>query len=191
MTLRCLLNPWRFRCDVLKRFLKFIPLVARITLAPFGFILVFILALMNVDISDYAWITYGTSHFHHILSVCTDTFVSLLFLVLVYRCVLTMTKTYSKKEMVTGVVYLGVFQVIFLIFSLSDLVITLKNVVEHMLQYTGHWIISDEQALEIIEKQRNERDLWISLIYIIANTSLSMLITVRSRFLLFPALRKH
>lgn len=96
-------------CDVLKRSLKFIPLVARITLAPFGFILVFILALMNVDISDYAWITYGTSHFHHILSVCTDTFVSLLFLVLVYRCVLTMTKTYSKKEMVTGVVYLGVF----------------------------------------------------------------------------------
>lgn len=178
-------------CDVLKRFLKFIPLVARITLAPFGFILVFILSLMNVDISDYAWITYGTSHFHHILSVCTDTFVSLLFLVLVYRCVLTMTKTYSKKEMVTGVVYLGVFQVIFLIFSLSDLVITLKNVVEHMLQYTGHWIISDEQVPEVMERQRNERDLWISVIYLIANTSLSMLITVRSRFLLCPALRKH
>lgn len=178
-------------CDVLKRSLKFIPLVARITLAPFGFILVFILALMNVDISDYAWITYGTSHFHHILSVCTDTFVSLLFLVLVYRCVLTMTKTYSKKEMVTGVVYLGVFQVIFLIFSLSDLVITLKNVVEHMLQYTGHWIISDEQVPEVMERQRNERDLWISVIYLIANTSLSMLITVRSRFLLCPALRKH
>ncbi|VDZ71540.1 transposase insF for insertion sequence IS3A/B/C/D/E/fA [Atlantibacter hermannii] len=57
--------------------------------------------------------------------------------------------------------------------------------------HTGHWIISDEQVPEVMERQRNERDLWISVIYLIANTSLSMLITVRSRFLLCPALRKH
>lgn len=170
-------------CDVRKPFRNYIPIAARVCLAPFGFAFIFILILANVDFSSYAWSGYERTGFQHIVSVCMDTILSTVILVLIYLSILKLTKTYSKKDMIAGVIYLTVFHFFFLIFSLTDLVIILKNTVEYLLHHFGHWSNSEQLSSEEIEGQKNYRDISISVIYFFVNTLLSMLITAWSHCL--------
>lgn len=165
-------------CDVHRSSMKrYVPIVTRICLAPLGFILVFILGLMNLDFSSYAWNGFARSHGQLYLSACMDTFISLVFLILIYLFILTLTKTWSRNAIITGITYLVVFQILFILFSMTDIVIWLKIIVEYVLHYAGSWSFKDALSPEAITSQKNSRDLLMSIIYFLGNTLLSTLAT--------------
>lgn len=165
-------------CDVRSSSMKkYVPTVARICLAPFGFILVFILGLMNLDFSSYAWNGFSRSHGQLYLSACMDTLISLIFLILIYLFILKLTQTWSRNVIITGIIYLVVFQILFIFFSMTDIVIGLKMTIEYILHYIGSWSFNDALSPEAITTQKNCRDLWVSIIYFLGNTLLSTLAT--------------
>ncbi len=165
-------------CDVRRSSVKkYVPIVTRICLAPLNFIFVFILGLMNLDFSSYAWDGFERSHEQLYLSASMDTFVSLVFLTLIYLSILKLTRTWSRNTIMAGITYLIVFQIFFVIFSMTDIVMLLKQTVEYTLHYIGSWSFNDTLTPEAITVQKNQRDFWISVIYFLGNTLLSTSVT--------------
>ncbi|WP_320461241.1 hypothetical protein [Lelliottia sp. CFBP8978] len=164
-------------CDVRKSLKRYVPVVTRICLAPLGFILVFILALLDLDFSHYAWSGYERSDLQRVIGISIDTTIALAVVILIYLLILKLTRTWSRNTVMTGITYLALFQVIFVIFSMSNLVMLIKNSVENILYYTGYWSLSNTLSPEVMTSQKELRDLLISVIYFLANTLISTLLT--------------
>ncbi|EKS6649057.1 hypothetical protein QCD57_002856 [Enterobacter hormaechei] len=157
---------------------RYLPLLARICMAPMGFVLIGILAVNSLDFGSYALGGYQQTYARLLLAFCINLFLASLILIACYLCILKIAGQWLRKEIYVGIFYICVFQLFFVVFTMTDCDVALKSAVEHFLYHIGKWDWAESLDFDKQEGQRESRDFWITLIYFAGNTAFSQMSTM-------------
>lgn len=157
---------------------RYLPLLARSCIAPLGFVLVGILAINHLDFSSYAWGGYQRTSAQLLLALCINLTLASLILIALYLCILKIAGLWGRKEICAGILYICVFQFLFVVFSMTDCDVVLKSAVECLLHHAGQWDWAESVDFDKHEAQKESRDICITLIYLAGNTLLSQALTM-------------
>ena len=157
---------------------RYLPLLARICMAPVGFVLIGVLAVNSLDFGSYAWGGYQLTYAQLLLALCLNLFLASVILIACYLCILKIAGLWVRKEIYVGIFYICVFQLFFAVFTIMDCDVALKSAVEHLLHLCGKWEWAESLDFDKQEAQRESRDAWITLIYLAGNTALSQVSTM-------------
>ncbi|EMW0511633.1 hypothetical protein ACVD54_001912 [Enterobacter mori] len=157
---------------------QYLPLLLRVSMAPMGFVLIGILAVNSLDFNSYAWGGYQQTYAQLLLALCINLFLASLILIACYLFFLKIAGLWDRKEIYVGIFYICVFQLFYVVFTMTDCDVALKSAVEHLLHLCGRWEWAESLDFDKQEAQRENRDAWITLIYLAGNTSLSQVSTM-------------
>lgn len=157
---------------------QYLPLLLRVSMAPMGFVLIGILAVNSLDFNSYAWGEYQQTYAQLLLALCINLLLASLILIACYLCFLKIAGLWDRKEIYVGIFYICVFQLFYVVFTMTDCDVALKSAVEHLLHLCGKWEWAESLDFDKQEAQRENRDAWIMLIYLAGNTSLSQVSTM-------------
>ncbi|ELY7392696.1 hypothetical protein SOJ80_002917 [Cronobacter universalis] len=162
---------------------KLIPVL----LAPLGFVIIALMAVFHLSFSDYGYTCYSRSFIDLVLIASVDSAVAGFILVLFYICLLR--QLHLSGNICWGVAFIMAWQVGFVIFTMSDTVIHLKDVVEHIL-FMNDFNLSHTHVEPQVEGQTIAiRDFIMGMIFFIGNAVMSGVAAfIFSRFL--SAIRK-
>ncbi|WP_237654205.1 hypothetical protein [Cronobacter malonaticus] len=107
------------------------PKLIAITVAPLGFVIVAFMAVFRLSFSDYAYSGYYRSFTDLVFIAFVDSAVAGFILALFY--IFLLRRLHLPGNFYWGVAFIMAWQVGFVIFTMSDMVMHLKNIVEHIL----------------------------------------------------------
>ncbi|EOC1266632.1 hypothetical protein ACI09D_001730, partial [Cronobacter malonaticus] len=107
------------------------PKLIAIIVAPLGFVIVAFMAVFRLSFSDYAYSGYYRSFTDLVLIAFVDSAVAGFILALFY--IFLLRRLHLPGNFYWGVTFIMAWQVGFVIFMMSDMVMHLKNIVEHIL----------------------------------------------------------
>ncbi|WP_105574137.1 hypothetical protein [Cronobacter sakazakii] len=146
---------------------KLIPVL----LAPLGFVIIALMAVFHLSFSDYAYTGYYRSFIDLVLIASVDSAFAGFMLALFYICLLR--RLHFCGNIFWGVAFIIAWQVDFVIFTMSDMVIHLKNIVEHLL-FMDVLHLSHAHFEPPVEGQTIAvRDFIMSVLFFIGNTVIS------------------
>ncbi|EGT4373958.1 hypothetical protein AUM47_21140 [Cronobacter malonaticus] len=145
---------------------KLIPVL----LAPLGFVIIALMAVFHLSFSDYAYTGYYRSFIDLVLIAFVDSAVAGFILVFFY--IYLLRKLHLPGNFYWGVAFIMAWQVGFF-FTMSDMVIDLKDIVEHLL-FMDDFHVSQAHVEPPVEGQTIAvRDLLMSVLFLIGNTVIS------------------
>ncbi|MDT3667357.1 hypothetical protein ROK90_15255 [Cronobacter dublinensis] len=145
--------------------------IVAVFLAPFNFFIMASLAVLNLSFSDYAYDNYYRSYFDLIVIISVDAAVSYCICVVLYFLILRWLHLCS--HILWGLFFIAFYQIGYMIFTMSDIMIYVKNTVEHMLFLRGIYSYDESLGLEDVEIQKSLRDAIIMLMFFAGNTTVS------------------
>ncbi|EKK3983629.1 hypothetical protein ACI6LE_002329 [Cronobacter sakazakii] len=146
---------------------KLIPVL----LAPLGFVIIALMAVFHLSFSDYAYTGYYRSFIDLVLIAFVDSAVAGFILVFFY--IYLLRKLHLPGNFYWGVAFIMAWQVGFVFFTMSDMVIHLKDIVEHLL-FMDDFHVSHAHVEPPVEGQTIAvRDLLMSVLFLIGNTVIS------------------
>ncbi|ELY4322973.1 hypothetical protein QL189_17155 [Cronobacter turicensis] len=156
---------------------KLIPVL----LAPLGFVIIALMAVFNLSFSDYAYTGYYRSFIDLVLIAFVDSAVAGLILVFFY--IYLLRRLHLPGNFYWGVAFIMAWQVGFVVFTMSDMVIHLKNIVERLLSM-GDFYLSHAHVEPPVEGQTMAvRDFIMGMIFFIGNAVISGVVAfIFSRF---------
>ncbi|ELY3468439.1 hypothetical protein SMX26_003059 [Cronobacter universalis] len=156
---------------------KLIPVL----LAPLGFVIIALMAVFHLSFSDYGYTCYSRSFIDLVLIASVDSAVAGFILVLFYICLLR--QLHLSGNICWGVAFIMAWQVGFVIFTMSDMVIHLKDAVEHIL-FMNDFHLSHAHVEPPVEGQATSvRDFIMGMIFFIGNAVISGVVAfIFSRF---------
>ncbi|ELY3739250.1 hypothetical protein SOJ93_002872 [Cronobacter sakazakii] len=147
--------------------IKILPKLIAITVAPFGFVIIALMAIFHLSFSDYAYTGYYRSFIDLVLIASVDSAFAGFMLALFYICLLR--RLHFCGNIFWGVVFIIAWQVGFVVFTMSDMVIHLKNIVEHLL-FMDNFHLSYAHVEPPVEGQTIAvRDFIIIVVFFIGN----------------------
>ncbi|EPE3186517.1 hypothetical protein [Cronobacter sakazakii] len=111
--------------------IKIWPKLIAITVAPLGFVIMAFMAVFRLSFSDYAYSGYYRSFTDLVLIASVDSAVAGFILALFY--IFLLRWLHLSGDICWGFAFIISWQVGFVVFTMSDMVIYLKNIVEHLL----------------------------------------------------------
>lgn len=150
---------------------KYLSAIVAVFLAPFNFFIMASLAVLNLSFSDYAYDNYYRSCFDLIVIISVDAAVSYCICVVLYFLILRWLHLCS--HILWGLFFIAFYQIGYMIFTMSDIMIYVKNTVEHMLFLRGIYSYDESLGLEDVETQKSLRDAIIMLMFFVGNTTVS------------------
>ncbi|EKK7714342.1 hypothetical protein PO816_001209 [Cronobacter dublinensis] len=145
--------------------------IIAVFLAPFNFFIMALLAVLNLSFSDYAYDNYYRSYFDLIVIISVDAAVSYCIFVVLYFLILRWLHLCS--HILWGLFFIAFYQIGYVVFTMSDIMIYVKNTVEHILFLRGLYSYDESLGLEDLETQKSLRDAIIMLTFFVGNTTIS------------------
>lgn len=163
------------------------PKLIAIIVAPLGFVIVAFMAVFRLSFNDYAYSGYYRSFTDLVLIAFVDSAVAGFILALFY--IFLLRRLHLPGNFYWGVAFIMAWQVGFVIFTMSDMVMHLKNIVEHIL-FMNDFHLNYAHVETPVEGQATAvRDFIISVLFFIGNAVMSGVVAfIFSRFL--SAIRK-
>ncbi|EGT4385368.1 hypothetical protein SMZ82_002516 [Cronobacter malonaticus] len=147
------------------------PKLIAITVAPLGFVIVAFMAVFRLSFSDYAYSGYYRSFTDLVLIAFVDSAVAGFILALFY--IFLLRRLHLPGNFYWGVAFIMAWQVGFVIFTMSDMVMHLKNIVEHIL-FMNDFHLNYAHVETPVEGQATAvRDFIISVLFFIGNAVVS------------------
>ncbi|EOW6703274.1 hypothetical protein ACU9IM_003531 [Cronobacter malonaticus] len=147
------------------------PKLIAIIVAPLGFVIVAFMAVFRLSFSDYAYSGYYRSFTDLVLIAFVDSAVAGFILALFY--IFLLRRLHLPGNFYWGVAFIMAWQVGFVIFTMSDMVMHLKNIVEHIL-FMNDFHLNYAHVETPVEGQTIAvRDLLMSVLFLIGNTVIS------------------
>ncbi|EOC1349303.1 hypothetical protein ACTV70_001131 [Cronobacter dublinensis] len=144
--------------------------IIAVFLAPFNFFIMALLAVLNLSFSDYAYDNYYRSYFDLIVIISVDAAVSYCICVVLYFLILRWLHLCS--HILWGLFFIAFYQIGYVVFTMSDIMIYVKNTVEHIF-LQGLYSYDESLGLEDLETQKSLRDAIIMLTFFVGNTTVS------------------
>lgn len=143
------------------------PKLIAITVAPLGFVIIAFMAVFRLSFSDYAYSRYYRSFTDLVLIASVDSAVAGFILVFFY--IYLLRRLHLPGNFYWGVAFIMAWQVGFVVFTISDMVMHLKNVVEHIL-FMNDFHLSYAHVEPPVEGQATAvRDFIMSVLFFIGN----------------------
>ncbi|EKK4013031.1 hypothetical protein SMW88_000653 [Cronobacter sakazakii] len=151
--------------------IKIWPKLIAITVAPLGFVIMAFMAVFRLSFSDYAYSGYYRSFTDLVLIASVDSAVAGFILALFY--IFLLRWLHLSGDICWGFAFIISWQVGFVVFTMSDMVIHLKNIVEHLL-FVDNFHLSYAHVEPPVEGQATVvRDFIMSVLFFISNTVIS------------------
>lgn len=126
---------------------------------------------MNLSFSDYSYDNYYRSYFDLIVIISVDAALSYCICVVLYFLILRWLHLCS--HILWGLFFIVFYQIGYIVFTMSDIMIYVKNTVEHILFLRGLYSYDESLGLEDVETQKSLRDAIIMLTFFVGNTTIS------------------
>ncbi|EKM0528345.1 hypothetical protein ACTV1V_001001 [Cronobacter turicensis] len=156
---------------------KLIPVL----LAPLGFVIIALMAVFNLSFSDYAYTGYYRSFIDLVLIAFVDSAVAGFLLVFFY--IYLLRRLHLSGNFYWGVAFIMAWQVGFVVFTMSDMVIHLKNIVERLLSMEDFYLSNAHVEPPVEGQTMAVRDFIMGMIFFIGNAVISGVVAfIFSRF---------